>query len=197
MTVEVKTVLLGDSAVGKTCLLGRIVNDLFIEDVTSTVGGSHTYKSLMYGDKEVKLHLWDTAGQERYRCLAPMYYRQTQAVILVYAVNDRRSFEVVDFWVDSLMKNGISNALMFLVGNKIDLDRDENGVLTDEGIEKAQKIGAEFAEVSAKTGVGVLDFSNLIAEKVVNTLLNRKKKTAKEETHTPVAKENEHKNDCC
>ena len=162
-----KVVLLGDTSVGKTSLLNRIINDSFEDSVASTVGASYSYRSVDVDDVEVKFQIWDTAGQERYRCLSPIYCRDAQLGFIVFSANEKKTFDVIDFWVNSLVENGGSNVLLFLIANKIDLPREESGVTTEEGQKKADEIHASYIELSAKTGAGVEELIQMAAQEYV------------------------------
>lgn len=159
-----KVVLLGDTSVGKTSLLNRIINDSFEDSVATTVGASYSYRSVEVNGIEIKFQIWDTAGQERYRCLSPIYCRDAQLGFIVFSVNERKTFDVIDFWVNSLVENGGNNVLLFLIGNKVDLPRDENGITTDEAQKKADEIRASYIEVSAKDGIGVEELVQMAAQ---------------------------------
>ena len=167
--VEIKIILLGDSAVGKTSILTRIIQDKFVEDPASTIGATYSYKKLRYMNYDIQMQIWDTAGQERYRCLAPIYYRKTNVVFLVYSINDRNSFNVIDFWTKSLADNSANPTLKFLIANKTDITEGDR-ISTKEGMEKANSIDAQYYEVSAKTGNGINDLLNTVAQMYVEKL---------------------------
>lgn len=167
--IEIKIILLGDSAVGKTSILTRIIQDTFVEDPASTIGATYSYKKIRYLNYDVQMQIWDTAGQERYRCLAPIYYRGTNVVFLVYSVNDKNSFSVIDYWTKSLADNSAIPTLKFLIANKIDATEGDR-ISTSEGSQKAQEIGAEYYEVSAKTGSGITDLLNTCAQMYIEKL---------------------------
>ena len=168
-SIEIKIILLGDSAVGKTSILTRIIQDTFVDDPASTIGATYSYKKIRYENYDVQMQIWDTAGQERYRCLAPIYYGRTNVVFLVYSVNDSNSFDVIDYWTKSLADNNAIPTLKFLIANKIDIT-DGDRISTKEGAEKAQAIGAEYYEVSAKTGNGINDLLNTVAQMYIEKL---------------------------
>jgi small GTP-binding protein len=166
--ISIKLVLIGNTAVGKTCIVRRAVDDVFSDDTTPTLGASYLSKLVKIGDTEVRVQIWDTAGQERYRGMTPMYFRGAHVAILAYSVTDRNSFESVDSWVASLRDNGDPSVIVFLVGNKCDVE-DERAVLTAQGEEKAAELRAQFYEVSAKTGDRIedlfIDVSKVYLEK--------------------------------
>jgi small GTP-binding protein len=151
---EHKVVLIGATSVGKTCIVKRGTTGVFDSSTMPTLGASYTSKLVNVGDSITRLLIWDTAGQERYRGITPMYYRNAIAAIIVYSISDGESFKQVEVWLKSLEENIPAGVLLFLVGNKSDLE-DAREVTIDEGQEKANAIHATFSEVSAKTGDGV------------------------------------------
>merc|ERR1711988_1738984 len=116
-----KLVLLGDSAVGKSCLVVRFVRDEFFEFQEPTIGAAFLTQTVALDDATVKFEIWDTAGQERYRSLAPMYYRGAAAAIVVYDITNRDTFQRAKQWVKELQRQGNPNIVIALAGNKSDL----------------------------------------------------------------------------
>jgi Ras-related protein Rab-5C len=152
-TPDFKIVLIGATSVGKTCIVKRATTGIFEVGTQPTLGASYTSKVVTANETSTRLLIWDTAGQERYRGITHMYYRNAVAALLVYGINDRDSFNQIDVWLRSLQEN-TPNVLVFLVGNKLDLE-DDRQVSVEEAQEKATEIRASFAEVSAKTGLGI------------------------------------------
>jgi len=105
-------------------------------------------------DKRVKLQVWDTAGQERFRTLHRGYYRNTHGIILCYAINNRESFEQIEFWMEEIRQYASKDVCIALVGNKCDLP-DERVVSTEEGRQKAEALGIKFFETSAKEDINI------------------------------------------
>ena len=153
MQKEIKIVLVGNTSVGKTCIVKQETTKTFSENTVSTLGASFVSEIKTINDCEVRLQIWDTAGQERYRGMTPMYYRNAQAAIVCYAVDDLTSFEGVDSWVDSIKNNAEPDTIIFLVANKIDLPNRQ--ISDQDGKQRAESINASYYEVSAKTGRGV------------------------------------------
>mmetsp|Transcript_16647 Transcript_16647/g.36090 ORF Transcript_16647/g.36090 Transcript_16647/m.36090 type:complete len:206 (+) Transcript_16647:61-678(+) len=147
-----KVLIIGDSGVGKSCLLSQFVDNAYNEQFLSTIGVDFKIRTLDVRGKAVKLHVWDTAGQERFRTITSSYYRGSHGIFVVYDVTDRQSFEAVQGWVREVEKYA-SPGHMVLVGNKIDLPN--RAVLTSEGSELADKLGVPFLETSAKSAVNV------------------------------------------
>ncbi|CAN7057280.1 unnamed protein product [Brassica rapa subsp. trilocularis] len=149
--LRVKLVLLGDSGVGKSCIVLRFVRGEFDATSKVTVGASFLSQTIALQDSTtVKFEIWDTAGQERYSALAPLYYRGAAVAVIVYDITSPESFKKAQYWVKELQKHGAPDIVMALVGNKADL-HEKREVLTDDGMELAEKNGMFFIETSAKT----------------------------------------------
>ena len=117
----IKVVFVGDSAVGKTQIFNRYVNDLFKETDVSTVGVDITNKEVNFENKKIILQLCDTSGQERFRDMTQNCCINSKLIFLVYAVNDKNTFENIQNWVDFIKTNTDENTKFLLVGNKCDL----------------------------------------------------------------------------
>ncbi|XP_019103206.1 ras-related protein RABF1 isoform X2 [Beta vulgaris subsp. vulgaris] len=149
--LKVKLVLLGDSGVGKSCIVLRFVRGQFDPTSKVTVGASFLSQTIALQDSTtVKFEIWDTAGQERYAALAPLYYRGAAVAVIVYDITSPESFTKAQYWVKELQKHGSPDIVMALVGNKADL-QDRREVPAEEGIEYAEKNGMFYIETSAKT----------------------------------------------
>ena len=120
-TTKVKLVLLGDTAVGKTCIVQRYVNNDFTDDLNSTIGVSFLMKTVLLGERKVELEIWDTAGQETYRSILPLYYRGAAIVVLVYDITNKESLKQAKWWVRQVKQECDSDVVIALVGNKYDL----------------------------------------------------------------------------
>eukprot|EP00478_Filoreta_tenera_P002038 GABV01002085.1.p1 GENE.GABV01002085.1~~GABV01002085.1.p1 ORF type:complete len:248 (+),score=69.95 GABV01002085.1:101-745(+) len=151
-----KICLLGEGRVGKTSILLRYIRNEFSDKQTSTVQASYLEKRLNIGGQSYTLTIWDTAGQERYHALGPIYYRDSNAALLVYDVTDRESFNKVQNWVKELKKIVGEDISLFIAGNKIDRERDRQ-VPDADAQAYASKVGAQLTFTSAKTGKGVED----------------------------------------
>mmetsp|Transcript_15551 Transcript_15551/g.35852 ORF Transcript_15551/g.35852 Transcript_15551/m.35852 type:complete len:195 (+) Transcript_15551:154-738(+) len=159
-----KLVLLGDTAVGKSCLVVRFVRDEFFEFQEPTIGAAFLTQTVALDDSTVKFEIWDTAGQERYRSLAPMYYRGAAAAIVVYDITNPDSFTGAKSWVKELQRRGDPNVVIALAGNKADLESrrkvefeeansyaEENGILhLETSAKNANNVKALFVEIAKK-----------------------------------------------
>ena len=147
-----KAVIVGDSGVGKTCLLSRYISNTFDKDSITTACPTFVTKELEFPDLDKKLNLdiWDTAGQELYKTLSKLFYKEASIGILVYDISNKSSFESIkNYWYDELKNNGLDNMIFNLVGNKYDLYENEQ-VKEDEAREYANSINAGFYLTSAK-----------------------------------------------
>jgi Ras-related protein Rab-6A len=163
-----KVIFIGDPSVGKTSIITRFLYGAFDTHYQATVGIDFVSKVVPVGaDRSVKLQLWDTAGQERFQSLIPSYLRDTAACVVVYDVTSRKSFDSVKKWVEVVRKERgeESGVVMFLVANKKDLN-DMREVTTEEGQSLADKMPMTFCELSAKTGSGVSELFQSIAQKM-------------------------------
>jgi len=149
-----KILLIGDSGVGKSCLLLRFADDTYTESYISTIGVDFKIRTIDLDGKTIKLQIWDTAGQERFRTITSSYYRGSHGVILVYSVVDRASFSNVEKWVLEVDRYATNNVKKLLVGTKSDL-ANQRVVPAEEGQALAEKLKIPILETSAKTSSNV------------------------------------------
>lgn len=149
----IKVVLIGDSGVGKSCLISRYTDDIFEENTTTTVGIDFNIKVLYMNNKKIKLQIWDTAGQEKFRTVAGTTYRNANGLVLVYDITNRKTFESIKRWYNEV-KVYCSEISVILVGNKSDLNNSRE-VGLDEGRELAKELEVPFIETSSKSCVNV------------------------------------------
>jgi small GTP-binding protein len=185
-----KLVLLGDSGVGKTSISQYFERGHFDPTIDSTIAAAFTAHELTTPLGKLNLHIWDTAGQERYRSLIPTYARGAAPALLVFDLSSVPSFENINHWVDDFALFGSEGCLVFLVGNKADLPQIVKREDTDAW---AQEHSAPFFEVSAKTGVGVMEMFDAIAAAVAE-----KRMTAPQHFDPPAPVEKpQEEPDCC
>jgi small GTP-binding protein len=158
-----KVVLVGDTRVGKTCILTRLTTGAF-RDSAATVGAAFQTHTVTTQFGVRTLQIWDTAGQEKYRSLAPMYYRSAHVAILCFDLTNRESFQALGTWADELAEKGTGELLTIIVGCKVDLV-ESRAVLQQEAQDFAFEKGAShYLECSAKTGAGIVDLFTKAAE---------------------------------
>ena len=147
--------LLGESGVGKTTLF-YFHKDQKFQDILSTIGIVEFIQKKQFQDdnKMYKFKIFDTAGQERYRSIANTTIQIADGFLMVFAVNNRNSFERITYWIEYIDQHvNLKEKILYLVGNKIDLE--EREVQKEEGEEFAKKMGIQYKETSARTGKGI------------------------------------------
>ena len=138
---EIKVVILGESGVGKSNIINRYNGGEFNPNSSPNNSSFFMSKNLIFGEKIYRINLWDTAGQEKYHSLTKIFLKETKIVFLVYAINDKLSFEKLDFWY-KIVKESCEDAILAIIGNKKDL-------YEEEAIKKAKSFNATFGLTSA------------------------------------------------
>ena len=147
-----KLIFIGDSGVGKSCLTTKAVKNNFEEYYQATVGFEFLTFNMKVNDKVIKLQIWDTCGQEIYKSLISNFYRNSSLAVLVYAIDNKESFNHVENWLNDLKSQANPDVRIFLVGNKADLEEDRK-VQKEEGEKYKEDQHLDlFMETSAKTG---------------------------------------------
>jgi small GTP-binding protein len=162
-----KVILCGDAGVGKTSLIFWLLNRRFVEGFHSTIGPSVIEYPIDVDGCAYELKLWDTAGQERYRSLAPFYFRDAAAAVVVFGATDRDPAPSLSAWVEQFRDAAPQGAHVFVVVNKIDLV-DDLVPIAALGARLADGLGVEFVLVSAKLGSGVVELFRAVAAKAAD-----------------------------
>lgn len=182
----VKLIIIGDSAVGKSCLLLRFCDDEFTPSFISTIGLDYKSKTVILDDSEyneaqkqkVKIQIWDTAGQEQFKTMTSSFYRSAMGVLLVYDVTYERSFRNIQNWLDIVKENAPEGIEKCLVGSKCDMEG-KRQVSYAEGAQFAKENGMSFFETSSKSNINVEDtFINLTRKCLTKLPKNSRKKSA-------------------
>lgn len=164
-----KLLLIGDSGVGKSCLLLRFADDSYSESYISTIGVDFKIRTITVDGKMVKLQIWDTAGQERFRTITSSYYRGAHGIMVVYDCTDRASFDNLKQWMEEIARYGSQEVSRLLIGNKCDL-AEKKQVSEGEGRELADSLKVNFLETSAKTGLRVEEAFQQMAAEIKNRI---------------------------
>jgi Ras-related protein Rab-2A len=151
-----KYIIIGESGVGKSCLLLQFTDKRFEPLFDMTIGVEFGARSIQISNQEVKLQIWDTAGQESFRSITRSYYRGACGALLVFDVTNRSSFQSLQGWLDDARANCNVPITVMLVGNKSDLEN-KRQVSADEARAFAEEKGLTYIETSAKTSAGVDD----------------------------------------
>ena len=172
---KLKVVVAGDAAVGKTCLISRMLRDIFDEDTQSSISIAINPVTAIVEGQEFKYSLWDTAGQEKYRTLSPIYFREAIIGIIVYDITSKISFEKVEDWYSAMISYLLPGYEVILIGNKSDLENDRQ-VSLQMGSQLSEKLKTtNFLEVSAKTGQNIVQLKQLIDRTVFKCMNSQNK----------------------
>jgi len=151
-----KYIIIGDTGVGKSCLLLQFTDKRFQQVHDLTIGVEFGARMITIDNKQIKLQIWDTAGQESFRSITRSYYRGAAGALLVYDITRRETFNHLTSWLDDARTHSNSNMTIMLIGNKSDLEH-RRAVSTEEGQAFATEHGLIFLETSAKTAANVED----------------------------------------
>ncbi|XP_037539457.1 ras-related protein Rab-8B [Nematolebias whitei] len=167
-----KLLLIGDSGVGKTCLLFRFSEDSFNTTFISTIGIDFKIRTIELEGKRVKLQIWDTAGQERFRTITTAYYRGAMGIMLVYDICNEKSFDNIKNWIRNIEEHASSDIEKMILGNKCDMT-DRRQVSKDRGEKLAIDYGVKFLETSAKSGLNVEEAFYTVAKDILHNLRSK------------------------
>ena len=168
-----KIIIVGNSGVGKSNILGRYIKNEFNEETKSTVGVEFASKKVNVNGVNIKLQIWDTAGQERYRSITSAYYKGSKGCFIVYDITSSQSFENIEKWYEEISKTGDKSLSIILIGNKCDLE-DERKVTIEMGENKARDINCPFFETSALNNIRIEEVFQKMAENIYNRFKNEK-----------------------
>lgn len=161
-----KILVVGDSGVGKSCLLLRFVDDTFSESFISTIGVDFKIFTMDIDGKSCKLQIWDTAGQERFRTITTNYYRGAHGIVMVYDVTDLTTFANIKQWNDEIDIKAQPMVNKLLIGNKCDLP---SKVDTNAVKEYAASLNVPFLQTSARDATNVHEAFQVLARKIIGT----------------------------
>ena len=168
--ISLKILLIGDSEVGKTCLLQKFVEDSFQEEHIATIGVEYKHKYIVRNNYKIRLKIWDTAGQERFHSITKNIYRNAEGILFVYDITRKQSFVNIKSWIQEI-ESVETNIKGVILGNKYDLT-DEREVQIDELKGYGEKQKMPVIETSAKTNYNVPEAFNLIIDELLKNKSN-------------------------
>mmetsp|Transcript_13155 Transcript_13155/g.19841 ORF Transcript_13155/g.19841 Transcript_13155/m.19841 type:complete len:221 (-) Transcript_13155:57-719(-) len=164
-----KLLVIGDSGVGKSCLLRRFADNKYTESYISTIGVDFKIKTVKLDDKVIKLQIWDTAGQTRFRSIVESFYRRTHGVCLCFDLTNEATFEELPEWISTIRTLAPENTPILLIGNKADLTH-KREVKREEAEMVVNKYGLKgYIETSAKKAQNVEKAFHTMIDEIINT----------------------------
>ena len=186
--------IIGNSIVGKTSILTKYTSKSYTESYVATVGLDFFTKDETIDNKIIRIKIWDTAGQERYKAITKCFFQRAQGIIIVFDVTNKRSFDDLKMWIDSInsqskLTEDLENMPIIIIGNKIDLPK--RVIDKETALNFAKEQNLDYYETSAKTGEGI---DNAIKELVKKVMVYINKKNG---TDNLKLIENSSKRKCC
>ncbi len=162
-----KILLLGEGGVGKTSIINRYIHMTFSDQYFMTIGAQFAVSIIHVKkfDKRVKLSIWDLAGEQRFNFVQASYFKGLKGTFVVFDVTNRRSFKMIPNWLNAIKTNTGGDPVIFLIGNKIDLN--DRVVSREEAEEFAKQHNLEYYETSAKEGIGINEIFETMALRLV------------------------------
>ena len=165
--IDAKVIIVGNSYVGKTSLVHRYVHDEHSEHLGQTIGAAFYSLIKKINGKNVKYFIWDTAGQEKFRSICKMYYRGSKACLCVCDVTDKKSFDDIEYWVNSVRESASEDVKIILLANKTDLDPSIWKITEKDIKEIAKKLDIEYLLTSSITGTNITKSFDILGEHYV------------------------------
>lgn len=191
-----RILLIGDSGVGKSCLLLRFADQSYTDSYISTIGVDFKIRTIEVEGKTIKLQIWDTAGQDRFRSITSTYYRGAHGIIIVYDVTESETFQNIKIWLAEIEKCASPTVKRLLVGNKCDLVG-RRQVETETAQAYAQKLGISFLETSAKSSTNVEQAFVVLAEQIRANFAQQQGQKKKPTNQVDIKKDSQQKGGCC
>ena len=159
----IKIIIIGDSNVGKSCILTKFIDNEFNSKNNTTIGVDYKSYRTNYLNQDIKIIIWDTAGQERFKAITKSFYKGVNAVIICFDLTDSNSFDNVDLWLEEINKEKLINPIFVLVGTKSDLTNLRT-ITKEEALKKTTQLNFHaYFETSSKTNTGIKNiFTNII-----------------------------------
>ena len=185
-----KVLIIGDSCVGKTSMMTKMLGGQFESSFAATIGIDYRTKIININNKSIKVQLWDTAGQERFRSIVKTYFRAAMGILLCFDVSDRTTFNHLNDWYEIVQDYCLENVSIIVIGNKTDMQFRQ--VMSDEGFKYASSINAQYIELSTKN-----DDIQYLLYKIVQSIKDDNDVIFNETNHLELNDKNKNKKNCC
>ena len=171
--LKCKVIFVGDSSVGKSCIINRYINNSFSNLVEVTLGCNSLLKTITIDKYNIKFDIWDTAGMEKFRSLNAQFYKDANIVIFVYEIINLNSFNwIKNYWYNDVIENSNKNVILGLIGNKSDLYLENEEVSEEDARNYANEINAVFKLTSALNGSGINELFEILAKEYIKKYKN-------------------------
>jgi Ras-related protein Rab-2A len=164
-----KYIIVGDSSVGKSCILSQFLEKKFRYNHEVTIGVEFGCKHIIIDGMNIKLQIWDTAGQEAFKSITRSYYRGSAGALLVFDLSKRETFDHLKDWLNSIKSSASHNTKILLVGNKCDLIKRE--ITNEEIVEFANSNNIQYMEASAKENINIENIFINLAKNIYDSIL--------------------------
>lgn len=160
-----KLIMVGETCVGKTCIIMRYTERTFTDSFLTTVGVDFKVKELVIDSTPIRIQIWDTAGQEQFHTITKSYFRGADGILLCFDLTSKQTLDKTRAWMESIRESASEKVNIVLVGNKCDLENRE--VTQEQGQEMADEFGINYYEASAKTGENITEIFETLAKDVM------------------------------
>ena len=168
-----RTIIIGDSYVGKSNIVSQLCNNRFMDSSSSTLGIDFYTNTFNIDDIALKFHIWDTSGQTQYKNIVEAYYKTVDIVIICYDISNKDSFHNVRNWYNQIKRLNLDKSLIYIVGNKLDLEYSEVSIY--ELRDLAEELGVNYKQLSAKDNINILELFNEICIKFLTSEPRKRK----------------------
>ena len=159
-----KIIIIGDGNVGKSSIMLRFIKNSFDDSINSTIGVDFSSQKIKVKGNNVKINIWDTAGQERYNSITSNYYKNVDAALIVFNLNNKLTFDnIKKIWINNIIQQ-CGNIPFIFIGNKLDIE--EREVMYTEGIKLAKEYNTSYYELSAKKEESHVTIENIFKKLV-------------------------------
>ena len=166
-TICISLITLGETMVGKSSLISKYIDNIFEDNIVSTIGFDIKIKEIRRNNKNIIIKIWDTAGQERFNSIQKQYYKNIDGILLIFDLTNLNSFNNLNQWFEKIEKHSPKNCNIVLIGNKC--DKEDEIEVKDDDIQKLifENCGIKYFNTSAKSGFNVNECFDYFIDEIV------------------------------